>query len=311
MQNSKIEWTTNTFNIVWGCQRVSPGCQACYAETLAKRYGYDVWGPAKTTERRTMSDNYWKQPHRWHNAALKAPYGSERPRVFCGSMCDVFEDHPTNEHERTRLWETIGACDALDWLLLTKRPENILAMAPPAWAAGYWPDHVWIGTSVEDQQRANERIPHLLRVPARVRFLSCEPLLGALDLSHYLIDDWTRIGDDVHWHEHPPLHWLIVGGESGHGARPMHPDWARALRDQAQAAGVAFFFKQWGEWLPMVCERDSERVGHFVGADGRRLYIAGLLAHAHEIRDDRGIVRLGKKAAGRLLDSVEWNEVPA
>lgn len=328
MQNSKIEWTTHTFNIVWGCIRVSPGCEHCYAETLANRYGYNVWGPAKTTERRTMSDNYWKQPRRWNAAALRAPFDSERPRVFCGSMCDVFEDHPTNARERTRLWETIGECDALDWLLLTKRPENILSMVPAAWAIGYWPEHVWIGTSVEDQKRADERIPELLKVPAAVRFLSCEPLLGPVDLWHFDEEDQALRGVGVvrsggmtpstpdalpegYDDSYAGIDWVICGGESGPKARSMSAQWARHLRDQCQVAGVAYFFKQWGEWLPLVCERDTEGQGKYIAADGRRIYIPDLLAHAHEIAHDQGIIRFGKHAAGRLLDGRTWDEFPA
>lgn len=236
MQNSKIEWTHHTFNIVWGCQKVSPGCANCYAETLAHRYGYEVWGPAKTTERRTMAENYWKQPRRWNDQAATK---GERARVFCGSMCDVFEDHPLVEEQRERLFELIGSTIHLDWLLLTKRPENISSMIPSAWLQLGCPENIWLGTSVEDQQRADERIPHLLRVPARIRFLSCEPLLGPLDLATWF---WSAMTDD----KKCAISWVIAGGESGHGARPMHPDWARSLRDQCAAANVPLFVKQMG-----------------------------------------------------------------
>ena len=237
-ENSSIEWCHHTHNIVWGCQRVSPGCQHCYAETLAKRYGHDVWGPAKTTARREMSAAYWQQPHKWNRAAQQA---GERARVFCGSMSDVFEDHPTNADARERLWPLIDATPWLDWLLLTKRPESISRMLPVAWLDTPQAN-VWLGTSVEDQRRASERIPYLLQVPAKVRFLSCEPLLGSVDLSawlHPLNADCDAMGC-------PDLRWVICGGESGHGARPMHPDWARSLRNQCQAAGVAYFTKQMG-----------------------------------------------------------------
>jgi protein gp37 len=173
-----------------------------------------------------------------------------------------------------------------------------------AWAGGAWPENVWALTSVEDQKAANERIPRLLRVPARVRGLSCEPLLGPLDLDHYLIDDWTRIGNDVHYHEHPALHWIIAGGESGASARPMHPQWARSLRDQAQAARVNFFFKQWGEWGPWPdAVPFNERVEVFQWPttfhDGE-----------HWKTRYEPHYRVGKAHAGRLLDGIEWNEVP-
>ena len=261
MERTKIEWVQNTdgtpghtWNPWWGCQRVSPGCEHCYAETLAHRYNYRVWGPAKTTGRRMMSENYWRQPLRWDKAAAAA---GERHRVFCASMADVFEDHPDLTDPRRRLWELISVTPALDWLLLTKRPENVNDMLPALWtqSAHGVPPNIWIGTSVEDQHRADERIPHLLRVPARVRFLSCEPLLGPVDLSGSTVDGvWIdqeyadlnnelgRVVEAEGW----PIHWVIVGGESGAGARPMHPEWARSLRDQCQAAGVAYFLKQMG-----------------------------------------------------------------
>lgn len=299
MQNSKIEWCHHTHNIVWGCLKVSPGCQNCYAETLAHRYGYKVWGPAKTTERRTMSDNYWKQPKRWHKQAEQI---GEQRRVFCGSMCDVFEDHPTNNRERARLWETIGECDRLDWLLLTKRPENILQMVPPAYAAGYWPDNVWIGTSVESQEQAEKRIPELLKVPAKVRFLSCEPLLGPVDLGFPFSDNAYMT--DRH------VDWVIVGGESGHGARPMHPEWARSLRDQCQAAGVAFHFKQWGEYVQQPWNKPNPKPAIALMPDGYSTYaqvghVAGFVMPGEVCME-----RVGKHAAGRVLDGREWNEVP-
>ena len=307
MQNSKIEWTDHTFNPWWGCQRVSPGCEYCYAETMAHRYNFRVWGPAKTTGRREMSANYWRQPLRWNDAARRA---GTRARVFCASMADVFEDHPAVVAWRQRLWTVVQDTPWLDWLLLTKRPENIKYMLPLAWQDAPR-DNVWIGTSVEDQQRANERIPHLLRVPAKVRFLSCEPLLGPLDLDHFLIDDRTRIGDDVHYHDHPALHWVICGGESGPGARPMHPAWARSLRDQCEAARVAFFFKQWGEYAPAPWGKPDPKPALAVRTNGQSVYAQ--VGHVAGFRapDEVCMERLGKHASGRLLDNREYNELPA
>jgi protein gp37 len=142
-------------------------------------------------------------------------------------MADVFEDHPVVEQEREKLWLLIEQTPMLNWLLLTKRPQSILSMVP--WS-GAFPDNVWIGTSVENQRRADERVPLLLEVPAVVRFLSCEPLLEAVDLSAWL----------------PALQWIICGGESGPSARPMAVEWARSLRDVCVEAGVPYFFKQWG-----------------------------------------------------------------
>jgi len=233
MAQTTIEWTHRclpggtvipgyTFNIAWGCQRVSEGCKHCYADTLASRYGYTLWG--SQAPRRVLSPAYWQQPLRWNSEARAQGH----PRlVFCSSMADAFEDHPIVDQERAKLWPLIKQTPWLVWLLLTKRPQNILRMAP---YGREWPGNIWVGTSVENQRRADERIPALLRVPAWVRFLSCEPLLGPLDLTSYL----------------PHLQWAIVGGESGNGARPMDPPWVRDLRDQCYGAKVPFFFKQWG-----------------------------------------------------------------
>jgi protein gp37 len=300
-ENSKIEWTDHTFNPWWGCQRVSPGCQHCYAETLANRYGHAVWGPAKTTQRRMMSNDYWKQPYKWHKQAV---VGGVRRRVFCASMADVFEDHPDVVEARRTLFDVISDTPGLDWLLLTKRPENIKPMLIDA-GCGFQdlPPWVWIGTSVEDQEQADERIPHLLNVPARVRFLSCEPLLGPVDLS-----EMARRGRDSYGLRDGGIHWVICGGESGHGARPMHPDWARSLRDQCQAAGVAYFFKQWGEYAPAPW--DNPKPALAVCADGT--HVVAQIGHVLGFReaDEVCMERMGKHAAGRLLDGREWNEAP-
>jgi protein gp37 len=299
MQNSKIEWTDHTFNPWWGCQRVSPGCEHCYAETLAHRYNFKVWGPAKTTNRRMMSENYWKQPARWNKAAEAA---GTRPRVFCASMADVFEEHAEVEEARERLRELIDDTPNLDWLLLTKRPENVMFMVGD-WAYTHVgiPRNVWIGTSVEDQKRADERIPHLLKIPAKVRFLSCEPLLGPVDLGN--VRGYPR------WLVMDKLHWVIVGGESGPGARPMSADWARSLRDQCNAAGVAFHFKQWGEWLHFRRGPQEGPHGYFAG-DGRTISVEELTSHPHEVTVVDGIIRLGKHNAGRLLDGRTWDQFP-
>jgi protein gp37 len=230
MENSKIAWTTHTYNPWWGCQRVSPGCEHCYAETFSKRLGKALWGP--TAERQMAADGYWKQPLAWDRKARDA---NARHRVFCASMADVFEDRPELAAPRARLFRLIEATPHLDWLLLTKRPQNMVKLAQEAGWSGAWPDNVWAGTTVEDQRRANERIPHLLRVPARVRFLSCEPLLEQIDLSPSGCPGLVGRID-----------WVIVGGESGPGARPFDLDWARSLRARCKAANVAYFFKQLG-----------------------------------------------------------------
>ena len=321
MQDSKIEWTDHTFNPWHGCFKVSPGCQHCYAETLNHRYGFSNWGPAKTTSRRMMSENYWKQPHKWNKEAAAA---GVRRRVFCASMADVFEDHPQVGLPRAQLFTMIEATPALDWLLLTKRPENMTRFTPDAWRGG-WPANAWAMTSVENQEQADKRIPELLKVPASIRGLSCEPLLEAVDLGRWIIPASEPVSH---------IDWVIVGGESGHGARPMHPAWARGLRDQCQASGVAFFFKQWGEYKPAQVEDDP----HFTGGRAYNSARGGRSAVALRERSNKpfqsaqwramkpgdetvgGCVmldedtiaeRVGKHAAGRELDGRTWDEVPS
>ena len=214
-----------TYNPWWGCLKVSEECTHCYAEEIAHHYRHEVWGPAANTSRRLFPERHWQEPLTWNRLAQKQGY---RRSVFCASMADVYEDHPALIGEREKLWQLIEQTPWLNWLLLTKRPENILCMSP--WGRHAWPDNIWIGTSVGLQARAEERIPLLLEVPAVVRFLSCEPLLGPLDLSPWLSQ----------------LHWVISGGESGTDARLMDLTWPRLLRDQCQTAHVPYFFKQVG-----------------------------------------------------------------
>lgn len=261
-----IAWCDHTHNEWIGCLKISAACASCYAEVstptrVLRAKGLEVWGPATTTARHRTSEANRRKPFAWNRAAKR---DGVRRKVFCSSLSDVFEDHPMLAPWRADLWRTIEACDGLDWQLLTKRPESILRMVPESWLRA-WPAHVWIGTTVEDQRRAEERIPHLLAVPARVRFLSCEPLLEAVDLSQWLFvdgeDDWCGcglgaraiIGEGVHrcaacGASEPAacgaISWIIAGCESGPGARPMNEAWVRALRDQCAAAGVPFFYKQ-------------------------------------------------------------------
>lgn len=262
-KSTGIEWCHHTFNLAWGCVKVSPGCTNCYAEGQAARFGHDVWGPAATTKRRTMGDAYWRQPLAWDAAAKLA---GERRRVFCGSMCDVFEDHPTIEAERALLWELIGATPNLDWLLLTKRPERIASCLPGDWKYGY--HNVWLGTSVESQAWTG-RINALLDVSAVCHFLSCEPLLGPLSLAgstHNFLDVTAPWDTETHHaRDCSPEHgcsdscpeqlpvplanairWVIAGGESGSNARPCELEWLRRLRDECAEHGTAFFLKQLG-----------------------------------------------------------------
>jgi protein gp37 len=221
-ENSKIEWTTHTFNPWVGCTKVSPACDNCYAEVWSRRGGQVEWGP-HGDRRRTKT---WGNPIRWNRQAEGA---AERPRVFCASLADVFDNHRSIKAEwRYDLWGLIKITPHLDWLLLTKRPQNIARFIPDQWRKDGCPDNVWLGTTVENQEEFDRRTPHLKAIRARVRFLSMEPLLGDVDMG-----------------DMSGLHWIITGGESGGKYRPANPAWFRSLRDQCERAGVPFLFKQW------------------------------------------------------------------
>jgi protein gp37 len=227
MKNSKIEWTKHTFNPWIGCSKCSAGCDNCYAcDMMDVRWKRALWGAAGTRLRTTPAN--WRNPLKWSKE-------SESARVFCASLADVFENYKGDDSAPDRpvsldawrhdLFDLIEKTPNLEWLLLTKRPQNAAKFLRKR-----LPGNVWIGASVEDQKAADQRIPHLAGIPAKVRFLSCEPLLGPLDLRPHLTG----------------VDWVIVGGESGKSPRPMDPIWVRDLRDQCVAAGVAFLFKQWG-----------------------------------------------------------------
>lgn len=233
-ENSKIEWTDHTFNPWIGCTKVSDGCKHCYAEQMMdKRLNKVQWGPQGV--RVKTSDAIWHQPYKWDAAHVQ---GQRRQRVFCASLADVFEDNPQVEEWRERLFFMIECTTNLDWLLLTKRPQNVLRMVPQRWlASGAFPRNIWLGTSVENQKAADERIPHLVKVPAVVKFLSCEPLLERVELE--LRGKNYGIGDEF-------VNWVICGGESGPHARPLDADWVRFIRDECVSVDVPFLFKQWG-----------------------------------------------------------------
>jgi protein gp37 len=234
VENSKIEWTDHTFSPWTGCTKVSDACQNCYAEAWAKRAGKpELWAG----ERRRTTADYWKQPLKWN---AKANAEGVRRRVFCASLADVF-DNQVPSVWLMELWSLIRDTPHLNWLLLTKRPQNMRGRLPATWGDG-WPN-VWLGTTVENQAEADRRIPHLLAVPAAVRFLSCEPLLGSIKFA--AVPGFNRVGLSLrNW-------WVICGGESGPHKRPMNLDWARSLRDQCAAAGVPFFGKQWDKVKPL------------------------------------------------------------
>lgn len=259
-ENSGIQWTDHTFNPWWGCDKVSLACRNCYAETFAKRVGLKVWG-GDNTERRFFGDKHWNEPLKWNRAAEKA---GERRRVFCASMADVFENRPDLIPHRARLFHLVTMTPWLDWLFLTKRPEHadrlwrLAAYEVNGHQGDVWPTNIWLGTTVEDQEQADKRIHRLLSVPAAVRFLSVEPMLGLIDLEnlvravgktgehHFSALQCDVSPDDDEW-QGRVIDWVIVGGESGPKARPFDLDAARRIVADCKAAGVAVFVKQLGE----------------------------------------------------------------
>lgn len=316
--NTKIEWTHHTFNPWVGCTKVSPACDHCYAEGWAKRSGMVQWGPH--AERRRTSESNWRQPLKWNAEAERL---GVRYRVFCSSLADVFDNAVPTEW-RYDLFNIILSTPHLDWLLLTKRignarkmieeilPETMKGLPaehPLAWP---WP-HVWIGATICNQEEADRDIPKLLMVPADRHFLSMEPLLGSVKLPEVFL---KRLHFDGKDHSYPDnagmIDWVIVGGESGPGARPMHPKWVRSLRDQCQAADVPFLFKQHGEWLATeFCDDDMAMI------PSRRTVYVRPDGSFHDGTDgidffggEEETAWIGKLAAGRVLDGKLHDEYP-
>jgi protein gp37 len=248
-EHSKIEWTDHTFNPWTGCTKISPACDHCYAEAWAKRSGVVRWG---NHPRRRTTESYWEKPIKWNAdaRAFREEHG-HRPRVFCASLADVF-DNQVEPKWRKDLFALIRECRRLDWLLLTKRPQNILKMLPADWDDGY--HNVWLGVTAENQIYFDQRWRILQRIPAVIRFISYEPTLGPLSLlNHGELPDW-----------------LISGGESGGGARPLKPRWIRNIIEECQDRDVAVFHKQWGTYQnnPLVVEQgltpnEAKAVDHF------------------------------------------------
>lgn len=344
---TKIEWTDATWNpirarrtmpdgsvrIGWHCEHASPGCVNCYAETMNKAGRSAFTGtrlPYKPGHRGDveifLDEKVLLQPLRW-----RAPR-----RIFPCSMTDLFGAFVTDEM-LDRIFAVMALCPQHIFQPLTKRADRMRAyVTAQATGSRHVTDHVdewqskglikpvirdwigqpdrprplpnvWLGVSVEDQKRADERIPDLHATPAAVRFLSCEPLLGRVDICEHL-DIWWNSTTDTWIRERPSrLHWVIAGGESGPKARPMHPDWARSLRDQCAAAGVPFFFKQWGEWLPegQASGGGLQEAAHPMGSGGP---LPG--ARGWRVVGEQGFSSIGKKAAGRLLDGVEHSGMP-
>ena len=290
-----IAWTDHTFNPWIGCAKISAGCANCYAavDTFARSrraQGLELWG--ENAARHITSTPYWRGPLKWDRAAREA---GVRRRVFCGSLCDVFEDRPDLDNPRILLFELIQSTPNLDWLLLTKRPVATKAWLIGSRLQGLWPmPNVWLGTSVENQCAADERIPVLLSIPAKVRFLSMEPLLDRVDLQNvqWQLPDSIGIvqggvlGDRSGERFSPRgakgrgIGWVIVGGESGPKARPFDLAWVRSIVGQCKASGVACFVKQLGahpvarnddvaDWFSECGHLSLETTERFQGAVGR------------------------------------------
>ncbi|HGL5074129.1 TPA: phage Gp37/Gp68 family protein [Burkholderia multivorans] len=306
-ENTKIEWCDHTFNPWEGCQKVGPGCDHCYAETRNARFAGGTavnWGPG--APRRRTSPANWRKPLQWNRDGTFYAIHRRRQRVFCASLADVF-DNAVDPTWRADLFDLIERTPNLDWLLLTKRIGNVMSMVSEA--AQYQfdlervekpslHDNVWIGATITSRAEMLRDAEKLLAVPASVRFWSVEPMLG--DLGEIPIDLMPD--------------WIICGGESGPDARPMHPDWARDLRDQCADAGVPFLFKQWGEWAPGEnCggpPTRAERVADWFG-DAWSFYTLSPSAHDGLTYDDEPTVyRIGKKTAGRHLDGRTHDDFP-
>lgn len=369
MTKTEIEWASDVWNPTTGCDRVSPGCDRCYALTMAKRLkGMGSSKYQRDGDPRTSGPGFGVTEH---PDTLELPFRWRKPkRVFVNSMSDLFHDQVTDEFI-TQVWAVMTLLPQHTFQILTKRHGRMRSLlksevfqrsvfveahrmkwgvpgGPVDFPGWIWPlRNVWLGVSVEDQKRAELRISALEATPAAVRFLSCEPLIGPLDVSRYLTGDCPSCGRDITTEACGLIHadmacdytaaglsWVIVGGESGPGARPMHPDWARSLRDQCTTAGVPYFFKQWGEWAPApwsvrVCDptvgwtgtetelSEAKRQAEAVGATVAVQPWGHVYEPSHKpwslerVGDEPGAMRrVGKKVAGRELDGRTWDEFP-
>lgn len=354
--NTSIEWTDATWNTVGGCTRVHNGCTNCYAEIMAARFSKPgQWGEglAKIVTRPDGSkDHRWTGEIRFNAKALHQPLRWKRPRrIFVNSTADTFHDGVTDD-QLDQIFAVMALCPQHTFQVLTKRPERARAYLSGRYRRAdiatqmrviadvdtsdsvmvLWPlPNIWIGTSISDQASADAMVPHLLATPAAVRFLSVEPMLGPVDLEAISAPDtgiyalqgiYSDGSGPSGFRKGAKIDWVIVGGESGPGARPMHPDWARSILKQCEAAGVAGFFKQWGEWAPdtgPLPGRDPAKNGSdpimegtaacalWTGS-GWRHYRDGYAAPIDDT--STRVYRLGKARAGRLLDGREWNQMP-
>lgn len=293
---TKIEWATKVWNPVVGCQKVSEGCRNCYAEELHNRR-HKAYQDGKL-QNIPQYAKLFSEIQLLHDRIDEPLFWGKTQKVFVNSMSDIFhEDIPFEFLEE--VFFTMNEESRHTFMILTKRPQRMRDFIE--WLINKWsddsvglswypPNNIWFGVSVENQEAADERIPFLLNTPASVRFLSCEPLLGSIDLTSYLgFNDPKTKG--------PLIDWVIVGGETGTGARPMHPAWVRGLRDQCQEHKVPFFFKSWGEWI----SESDYRFGDWPNLYQRK---------SHIFENGITVYKTGKKKSGRLLDGREWNELP-
>jgi protein gp37 len=316
-QNTKIEWAHHTFNPWIGCTKVAHECANCYAERDQDHRRHRVkWGKGQPRSRTSPAN--WKHPLQWNRECEKRGI---RNRVFCASLADWLDDDGVGFAWLRDLLNLITLTPNLDWLLLSKRPENwefrmrgVLAIIESCgrraedepvrrlvqqWLKGNPPLNAWLGTTCGHPDSLH-RIANLQKIPARIRFISAEPLLKPIDLASAAFngaDSFSAMAS---------IHWVIAGGESGPNARPMHPDCPRTLRDQCAAANVPYFFKQWGEWAPWIPIHGNPN-GHaieHVMADGSAYYPGNYGSKL------QSMIRVGKSAAGRLLDGIEHNAIP-
>lgn len=306
MGKTSIEWTDASWNPIVGCTEISPGCANCYAARLAAtrlRTTPQYKGLADSFAGEINASPRWTGEVRFLPERLEEPLHWRQPRrIFVCDMSDLFHEKVHADWVR-QIWNVMAQCPQHTFQILTKRASRMEGWIGDRFeATGPRKDlrplpNVWLGVSVENQHFADERIPLLLETPAAVRWISAEPLLGSVDFSKWFCCDKNNVGGHLHL---PSLDWVVCGGESGPNARPMHPDWARSLRDQCHAAGVPFFFKQWGEFN--YYDASSEMFKKQFAID---------LGPGVSDRTRLLAVRVGKKNSGRVLDGHQWNEFPA
>jgi protein gp37 len=328
-----ISWCDSTWNPWRGCVEVSPACDHCYAREMSHRNPAVLGEWGEGTARVPAAESYWQLPFKWDRAARAA---GERRRVFCLSLGDVFEQHPALDPLRERVFETVSRTPHLDWLLLTKRVDQVEeTLDRLCWpstgcpmfdqdglGADCWAN-VWLGCTVENQEWADRRLPDLIKIPAAVRFVSYEPALGPVRFDRVACPNGPHLDqgycalcchdyDEDRWGTIDVLgpgaiHWVIAGGESGPGARPPHPEWFNSVLCQCDDAGAAFFFKQWGDWAPRLDPPDGNAIGSqetaWVSWDGK-------VSASRTRRCKSLMARVGKKKAGYLLVGRQWLQFP-